>query len=185
MSFYAGAANWVSLGKNWPLRLGSDWNHSPQDTSVLPMISRPSRIPTANPDSPMPRTIHRKHRSVHALSGRGPNNEVQMPSLRLSTSPSQKAHTPAYLHPTNDHDRHGTFTYEYPSHVERSHTATEAETRSLTMHKAKPVRQSSGPLHANRNAKPAASRCARQSQSDRFRPFEQASDTRSRPRCGA
>ena len=35
---YAGAANWVSLGENWPLRLGDD-ESSPVASSVLPDIS--------------------------------------------------------------------------------------------------------------------------------------------------
>ena len=104
---------------------------------------------------------------VQALSGRGPNNEVQMPSPRTHYETRSRKHTPAYPNPTNDHDKHDTFTYEYPPHVERSHISngtrnpqphnaqgkvsleripahrqyanTDFEIPSLTMHKAKSV----------------------------------------------
>ena len=82
-TFHAGAANWVSLGDNWPLRLGDD------KSSPVGCIGPPHVLLTESNPHGQPRLTHAKDDppQAHYLCKRcqvaGPTTKYECPAWGL------------------------------------------------------------------------------------------------------
>ena len=119
--FYEGAANWVYLGQ-----IGrSEWamiKSSPVGYIGPPHVFLTDSNPhDQTPNHPCQGRSTASTLFVQALLGRGPNNEVRMPSPGTLKENQSRKHNSGRSYPRYVHGKPCTSAYKYPPHFESSH----------------------------------------------------------------